>query len=136
MKPLPDTLRVNRHRKARATLTGSTFARGDGGFGGPTEGAPEPHATPTRAPDLSLDPSGAANPWSYEMQQLGYNYRLPDLLCALGLSQLAKLDRFIERRRALSIFVFDLLVGWPGLGLIITLVSACLNPPSLRTRIE
>jgi len=38
-----------------ATLTGSTFARGDGGFGGPTEGQPEPHAVPTRAPDLSVD---------------------------------------------------------------------------------
>jgi acyl dehydratase len=38
-----------------ATLTGSTFARGDGGFGGPSSGAPEPHVTPTRAPDLSLD---------------------------------------------------------------------------------
>jgi acyl dehydratase len=38
-----------------ATLTMSMFARGDGGFGGPTEGQPEPHATPTRAPDLSVD---------------------------------------------------------------------------------
>ncbi len=38
-----------------ATLTGSTFARGDGGFGGPSEGAPAPHATPQRAPDISLD---------------------------------------------------------------------------------
>ncbi|MFM1961039.1 MAG: hypothetical protein RL588_2556 [Pseudomonadota bacterium] len=38
-----------------ATLTGSTFARGDGGFGGPSEGAPEPHAVPTRAPDISVD---------------------------------------------------------------------------------
>jgi acyl dehydratase len=38
-----------------ATLTGSTFARGDGGFGGPTEGAPEPHAVPERKPDLSVD---------------------------------------------------------------------------------
>jgi len=38
-----------------ATLTGSMFARGDGGFGGPTEGQPEPHATPTRTPDLSVD---------------------------------------------------------------------------------
>ena len=44
----------------------------------------------------------APNPWAYEQQALGYNYRLPDLLCALGLSQLAKLDRFIERRRTLS----------------------------------
>ena len=38
-----------------ATLTGSTFARGDGHFGGPSDGAPEPHAVPTRAPDLSVD---------------------------------------------------------------------------------
>jgi acyl dehydratase len=37
-----------------ATLTGSTFARGDGGFGGPTEGAPEPHPVPTRKPDISV----------------------------------------------------------------------------------
>lgn len=38
-----------------ATLTSSTFARGDGGFGGPSEGAPEPHKTPERKPDLSVD---------------------------------------------------------------------------------
>ena len=38
-----------------ATLTGSTFARGDGGFGGPSEGAPIPHPTPNRPADLSLD---------------------------------------------------------------------------------
>jgi acyl dehydratase len=38
-----------------ATLTGSTFARGDGGFGGPTEGQPEPHEIPSRKADLSVD---------------------------------------------------------------------------------
>lgn len=38
-----------------ATLTGSTFARGDGGFGGPSEGAPEPHEVPTRKADFSID---------------------------------------------------------------------------------
>jgi acyl dehydratase len=37
------------------TITGSTFARGDGGFGGPTEGGPEAHVVPTRAPDLAVD---------------------------------------------------------------------------------
>lgn len=37
-----------------ATLVSSTFARGDGGFGGPSEGAPEPHPTPSRAPDAEL----------------------------------------------------------------------------------
>jgi acyl dehydratase len=37
-----------------ATLVGSTFARADGGFGGPATGGPEPHPTPTRAPDKEL----------------------------------------------------------------------------------
>jgi len=37
------------------TLTGSRFCRGDGGFGGPAEGAPAPHAVPKRPPDLSVD---------------------------------------------------------------------------------
>ena len=38
-----------------ATLTGSTFARADGGFGGPSEGAPEPHMAPDRTPDLTVE---------------------------------------------------------------------------------
>jgi UDP-4-amino-4,6-dideoxy-N-acetyl-beta-L-altrosamine transaminase len=45
---------------------------------------------------------GAPNPWWYEQAELGWNYRLPDLNCALGLTQLAKLPRFAERRRALA----------------------------------
>lgn len=36
--------------------------------------------------------------WYYEMQSLGYNYRISDLQCALGRSQLHKLDAFIKRR--------------------------------------
>lgn len=51
---------------------------------------------------LARDADGATNPWYYEMPELGYNYRLPDVLCALGLSQLAKLDRFCLRRRTLA----------------------------------
>ncbi len=38
-------------------------------------------------------------PWVYEMQELGYNYRITDLQCALGRTQLAKLPSFVERRR-------------------------------------
>ncbi|WP_027574566.1 MaoC/PaaZ C-terminal domain-containing protein [Bradyrhizobium sp. WSM1743] len=37
------------------TIVSSTFARGDGGFGGPSEGMPEPHQVPRRPPDRSLD---------------------------------------------------------------------------------
>ena len=36
------------------------------------------------------------------MAELGFNYRLPDINCALGLSQLSKLDRFVARRKALA----------------------------------
>jgi acyl dehydratase len=38
-----------------ATLLSSAFARGDGGFGGPSEGQPVPHAVPKRAPDRSVE---------------------------------------------------------------------------------
>nr|MBL0687310.1 DegT/DnrJ/EryC1/StrS family aminotransferase [Sulfurospirillum sp.] len=37
-------------------------------------------------------------PWEYEMQHLGFNYRITDIQCALGISQLKKLPMFIERR--------------------------------------
>ncbi len=38
----------------------------------------------------------------YEMQELGYNYRLNDIQCALGLSQLKKLPAFVQRRRQIA----------------------------------
>jgi len=37
-------------------------------------------------------------PWEYEMRDLGFNYRITDIQCALGLSQLKKLPDFIKRR--------------------------------------
>ncbi len=37
-------------------------------------------------------------PWYYEMQELGFNYRLTDIQCALGAAQLRRLDRWIARR--------------------------------------
>ena len=40
--------------------------------------------------------------WFYEMVDLGYNYRMPDIQCALGLSQLKKLNHFLDRRRKIA----------------------------------
>jgi UDP-4-amino-4,6-dideoxy-N-acetyl-beta-L-altrosamine transaminase len=40
--------------------------------------------------------------WYYEMQCLGFNYRLTDFQCALGISQLRKIDNFISRRRKIA----------------------------------
>jgi UDP-4-amino-4,6-dideoxy-N-acetyl-beta-L-altrosamine transaminase len=51
--------------------------------------------------DLAFDREGKASPWYYELQELGYNYRASDINCALGMSQLGKLDRFVAGRRAL-----------------------------------
>lgn len=47
------------------------------------------------------DERADTGPWVYEMQALGFNYRLPDLNCALGVAQLARLPHFAARRRAL-----------------------------------
>jgi UDP-4-amino-4,6-dideoxy-N-acetyl-beta-L-altrosamine transaminase len=41
-------------------------------------------------------------PWHYDMVELGFNYRLTDVLSALGCSQLRKLARFVERRRTIA----------------------------------
>lgn len=45
---------------------------------------------------------GEPNPWYYEQQILGFNYRITDLQAALGLSQLGRIDEFIARRRELA----------------------------------
>jgi UDP-4-amino-4,6-dideoxy-N-acetyl-beta-L-altrosamine transaminase len=55
--------------------------------------------------DLHEQPAHGG-PWYYEMQELGYNYRITDLQSALALSQLKKLDKFIARRRQ-SADVYD-----------------------------
>ena len=55
--------------------------------------------------------------WFYEMSALGLNYRLPDVLAALGSSQLRRLPAFVARRSELVARYDDLLAGVPGLRL-------------------
>ena len=40
--------------------------------------------------------------WFYEMQALGFNYRITDIQCALGMSQMDRLDSFVKRRREIA----------------------------------
>lgn len=58
---------------------------------------PATWSDPASGPDLLQE----RGPWFYEMQELGWNYRLTDLQCALGLGQLDRLDTFLARRRAI-----------------------------------
>ncbi|MBF0180126.1 MAG: UDP-4-amino-4,6-dideoxy-N-acetyl-beta-L-altrosamine transaminase [Magnetococcales bacterium] len=53
-------------------------------------------------PDQGLAPDGQPNPWYYEMPELGFNYRASDIHCALGASQLAKLEAFARKRVELA----------------------------------
>ena len=46
-------------------------------------------------------------PWYQEMQYLGFNYRLTDIQAALGLSQLARIDEIVARRREIAAEYFD-----------------------------
>ncbi|MBI4270635.1 MAG: UDP-4-amino-4,6-dideoxy-N-acetyl-beta-L-altrosamine transaminase [Candidatus Rokubacteria bacterium] len=55
--------------------------------------------------------------WFYEMVDLGFNYRLTDVQCALGLSQLDKLDRFLARRAAIAARYREALGRLPGVAL-------------------
>jgi perosamine synthetase len=57
----------------------------------------------------------ARGDWFYEMEDLGFNYRLTDLQCALGLAQLGKLSQMLERRRAIAAHYRAAFADWPGL---------------------
>ncbi len=60
-------------------------------------------------PTMGFAKDGSANPWYYEMPELGYNFRAPDINCALGISQLNKLESFVARRRVLADSYIDMM---------------------------
>lgn len=51
--------------------------------------------------------------WYYEMQELGYNYRIPDILCALGISQLKRADISFQKRQKIAERYIKELQGLP-----------------------
>lgn len=56
----------------------------------------------TRDPERLQNAELAQMPWYYEMQELGYNYRITDFQCGLGISQMDKLADFVRRRQAIA----------------------------------
>ena len=91
-----------------------TIAMGEGGV--VTTNDPDLYAVLTRLRSHGMlrDPSqftqsdeafgddGQPHPWYYEMAEPGFNYRASEIHCALGLSQLRKLDRFLARRTKIA----------------------------------
>lgn len=63
--------------------------------------------------------------WHYEMVLLGYNYRLPDIACALGVQQLKRLDSNLARRREIATRYTDALREVPGV------ITPTIRPGSL-----
>ena len=55
---------------------------------------------PFQVPEQA-ETNGVRDPWYYEMQEMGFNYRITDIQCGLAISQFRKLDTFISRRRVL-----------------------------------
>ncbi|NCI49066.1 UDP-4-amino-4,6-dideoxy-N-acetyl-beta-L-altrosamine transaminase [Sediminibacterium roseum] len=66
----------------------------------------------TKDPQLLEDHHGG---WYYEMQQLGYNYRLTDFQSALGLSQLGRAENGMERRKAIARKYNETFTNMPGI---------------------
>lgn len=108
---LGSTLKVGNHvervgdcaHSAMATFSFhpvKTIATGEGGMVTTNDANLAERLRRARSHGMTRTPG--ADPWLYEMTEPGFNYRLPDINCALGLSQLAKLPRFIERRRTLA----------------------------------
>ena len=86
-----------------------TIATGEGGMLTTNDAALAAKLRSLRSHGMTRPPG--ADPWVYEMARPGFNYRLPDINCALGLSQLAKLDRFTDRRRRLTALYAERLAG-------------------------
>ena len=53
--------------------------------------------------------------WEYDQVALGFNYRIPDITCALGISQIKKQGQWLERRRTIAARYDEAIAGLPGI---------------------
>jgi len=58
------------------------------------------------------------NPWYYEMVDLGFNYRITDIQCALGISQLGKLQKILKKRKSIAMFYDKNFANFEGVKLL------------------
>ena len=80
----------------------------------PKQFAPSDEVSAPSAP-CSMLHAACSLPFYYEMVDLGYNYRITDFQCALGLSQLTKLPEFLQRRREIAALYDEALSAIPGI---------------------
>lgn len=73
--------------------------------------------------ELSHNADGVPNPWYYEMQELGFNYRMTDIQAALGIKQLERLPASLERRREIAALYRQLLGQTFSGGEVLSLVT-------------
>ena len=52
--------------------------------------------------------------WEYDMESLGFNYRLTDIQCALGISQLSRLPRWLKRRTEIANYYTNAFIDLEG----------------------
>ncbi|MBE0417167.1 MAG: UDP-4-amino-4,6-dideoxy-N-acetyl-beta-L-altrosamine transaminase [Coriobacteriia bacterium] len=90
---------------------------GEGGMVVTNDDAIAERARLLRTHGITRDPMEmehcAEGPWYYEQLELGFNYRITDIQCALGASQMRRLDEFVARRNELARRYDELLAGLP-----------------------